>query len=719
MFTLYSVSFFCFRLLVALAFALLAVMALADDEDAINFSADNVSSNTETGVLIATGNVAIEQGNLLLTADKVEYDRNSGTALATGNVVFTDHNENTHYIETLRLDEHFTKAFAEPVISKLSDGSWVSAERVTHGREDGTNFVQSEFTPCNCDYMEGETPAWDLKTSKTRHDPANKAVLHNNVTMHIYDVPVMYFPYLSHPDWTVRRRSGFLPPEFGFSSDLGAIYSQSYYWVTGDTHDVEITPHVFGDKGEALQTHYRQRWDESELDATLIGGRVNTFEQVEQNVAAIDASFNTVLGRQWTTTVDLNRTSQDTFLYRYRFDTSSEELRTSVVTENIGNSRYSMIEAYDIQDLASDRDHEAEPTILPNIFHEDYLDWYENVTMRLRLSAIQLDNDEYTDVRRWSSELYARHDNITSLGNLIVEGRAAAQYRDINTPTNNIGYTGELGQGIAAAGVEWGLPLAFDLAESFAIVEPKVKLVTTKATDRVDKVPNRDSSDFRLDEANLFLLHREQGEDYNITNTRVDAGTSVYLYDEFFGDVTGFVGSSVRVDGSTPSGLNAATDGDRYSDIIANLTIQPEKYYSISMLGRYHPRDFYLNETTLMATLDLEKTRLTASYEQLSQSFFNTANEETEELILTAYQDIGYDWGVSIEHIYDMTDDTRVLTDSSVLLNYGSGLQDCLTISLGYNRDTEDDRDIKPVEEVFIIFNFKYLGSVTTKDERS
>jgi LPS-assembly protein len=712
------VTIFYRRLVLVLGIVILSGMAFAAEDEPINFTADNVSSNAETGVLTAKGNVIIEQGSLLLTADQVQYDRNAGTALATGNVVFTDHAANTHYIETLTLDDNFSKAFAETVISNLSDGSWVSAERVIHDREGGTDFVQSEFTPCNCDYLEGETPTWDLKTSKTRHDPVSKTVFHNNVTMHIYNVPVMFFPYLSHPDWTVRRRSGILPPEFKFSSDLGATYSQSYYVVTGDTHDVEIAPYIFGDKGEALRTLYRQRWDESELNATLIGGRLNTFKQVDETVAAIDASFDTVLAGHWKTSVIAKRASQDTFLRRYRFD-SAEELRASVVTERIDRSRYSMIEAYDTQDLTSDKDPEAEPTVLPDIFHERYLDSDDEYTLRLRLSAIQLDNDESTDLKRWSSELYARQDTAASYGNLTFEGRAAVQYRDINTATNNTGYTGELGQATMAVGVGWSLPVAFNFAERFAIVEPKVKIVSTKSTDRVDKVPNRDSSDFRLDEANLFLLHREQGEDFNITNSRIDAGSSAYLYDKYLGDVTGFIGSSVRVDGQTPRGLNAATDGDRYSDIIANLTIQPEERYSISMSGRFHPRDLFLNETIVMGALNLERSRLTASYEQLSSSFFDTANEETEELILTAQQDLGFDWDFSIEQVYDLTDDTRKLTNSAVALNYGSGIQDCLTVSFGYNRDTSRDRDIEPIDEVFVLFDFKYLGRVNTSDTRS
>ena len=714
MFPINAVVNYC-RYCVAIMGIILSVGFAHADEQPVNFSADSVSSNAETGILTATGSVVIEQGEMRLSADRVDYNRTEGSALATGNVIFRDQIGNMHYVETLQLNDNFASAFAEPAISNLSDGSWVSANSVSHHNEDGTTFVKSEFTPCNCDYRNGETPAWDLKTTETRHDPVTKTVFHENVTMNIFNVPVMYFPFLSHPDWTVRRRSGVLPPQIKFNSDLGLTYGQSYYWVTGETHDVEITPFIFGDKGEAVQSKYRQRWDQSELNATVIGGRLNTFKNTDDTVASIDASFDTLLADNWDTTVHIRRASQDTFLRRYKFD-DSEELQTSAVTERIDRSRYSRIEAYDTQDLTSDRDPEAEPTVLPSIFHERYLDFDDDMTVRLRLSAMKLDNDDSTDLKRWSSEVYLREDSATSMGNFTVEGRAAAQFRDIDTATNDTGYTGELGQGSVSAGVGWALPITLNVSDRLAIVEPKVKIVSTKATDRTNKVPNRDSSDFRLDEANLFLLHREQGDDYNITNTRVDVGSSLYLYDQYLGDVSGFVGTSARISGQTPTGLNATTDSDRYSDIIANLSIRPNNHFDLTFSGRFHPRDLYLNETIVKGSLSFEKTRLTASYEQLSKSFFNTANEETEELILTAYQDLGYDWEVSVKQVYDLTNDKRELSDSSVAFNYGSGIQDCLTISVGYNRDTDSDRDIKPIDEVFLLFNFKYLGSVSTSD---
>ena len=685
----------------------------------VDFTANAVSSNAETGVMTAEGDVIITQGDMRLLADRVEYNRNEGKAVATGNVVFTDNDGSTHYTDMLVLEENFSKAIAEPVISQFNDGSWVGGNKVNVERGVGTVYDKARYTPCDCDFKGGKIPAWEINSSESRHDPNSQTIYHQNVTMKIFAVPVLYFPYLDHPDWTVRRRSGLLPPRISFSSDLGTTYGQTYYWVTGETHDAAITPYFFGNQGAAVKTVYRQRWDYSSLDATIYKGRVNTYKKTREDVAGVDASFQTTLGQKWKTNVRLYRASQDTFMRRYNFD-DAETLKSSIVTERIDRDQYSRVEAYDIQDLTSDRDEENEATVLPSVFHERYLETdQEGLSLRLRLSALQLDNDEATDLKRWTSELYSRQDITTDFGQLSVEGRLAGQYRNIETATNNDGYEGELGQTTVAAGLGWAMPVSVQMADRFAVIEPKVKLVSVKATDRSNSIPNRDSSDFRLDEANLFLLHREQGEDYNITSTRVDGGVSMSLYDPYLGDVTGFVGGSMRLAGETPTGLNGVSETDRISDILANLTVQPYSNLSMAMSGRFNPRDFHLNETKLSGELRFHKTQLSASYSQLSKSYFNSATEEKEELTVTAKQNLGYGWGLSLTQKYDMTNDTRKLTDSIIDVNYGGGLQDCLTISIGYNRNTESDRDIKPIDEVFVVFNFKNLGAVGTNEVKS
>lgn len=711
------------RIRMMLAVAFLSLITLANpgwaqntDSTPIDFSADEVSSNAETGILIASGNVVLEQENMRLTADRVEYNRDKGEAVATGSVIFIDREGNTHYAESLLLDGDFSTGFAEKVISQLRDGSWLSADTADFYDNNRKVFDKGRFTPCKCDFKGGATPAWEVKTTETIHVAEKQMLVHQNVRMHIFSVPFMYFPYLSHPDWTVRRQTGMLQPRIAISSDVGLIYSQSYYIVTGDTHDLEITPHLFGTDGNAVATRYRRLWDESYLNARIIGGRLNTFKKDQENVFGVDATLDTTLGNYWQTKMRLHRASQDTFQRRYKFD-DDEYLKSFITTEQIQNSRYSRIEAYDFQDLRNNKGPEKEPLMLPSIFHERYLPTSrENLSLRLRLSAISLHNDDYTDIRRWSSELYGQEEFLTDYGVFTSEGRMTAQYRDIETATDNSGYTGELGQASIAAGFGWSRPMATQVMNRNMFLEPKAKFVSTKSTDRTNKIPNRDSSDFRLDQANLFLLHREQGEDFMISNSRVDLGMSLSFNDDIFRNVDAFIGSSIRISGKSPDGLNAANERDRISDILASISFQPMNYFDFSLAGRFHPRDFDLNETKTRASASFGKTRISATYNQLAKSYFSAATTEKEQLILTAEQKLSDSWGVKFTQEYDLTNDKRELVNSMVDLNFGGGIQDCLTISIGYARDTETDRDIKPVDEIFLLFNFKYLGAVSTSD---
>ena len=87
-------------------------LAQSVEEAPVEFIADSVSSNSETGVMIATGNVVITQGKATLKADKVEYYRDEGRAIATGNVILTDPNGGVHYAEAVTLEYNFARALA-------------------------------------------------------------------------------------------------------------------------------------------------------------------------------------------------------------------------------------------------------------------------------------------------------------------------------------------------------------------------------------------------------------------------------------------------------------------------------------------------------------------------------------------------------------------------------------------------------------------------------
>ena len=53
-------------------------------------------------------------------------------------------------------------------------------------------------------------------------------------------VPIFYTPYFTHPDPTVKRRSGFLAPSFGNDSSLGLSVQPIYYFALAPNYDVTL-----------------------------------------------------------------------------------------------------------------------------------------------------------------------------------------------------------------------------------------------------------------------------------------------------------------------------------------------------------------------------------------------------------------------------------------------------------------------------------------------
>src|SRR5258708_40124075 len=78
--------------------------------------------------------------------------------------------------------------------------------------------------------------------------------------MEIDGFPIFWTPYLSHPDPSVKRRSGFLAPSFGSSPSLGFHTGIPYYWVISPDKDATFTPVITSAGGEFLGGQYRQRF---------------------------------------------------------------------------------------------------------------------------------------------------------------------------------------------------------------------------------------------------------------------------------------------------------------------------------------------------------------------------------------------------------------------------------------------------------------------------
>jgi LPS-assembly protein len=699
-------------LLLLLALITPANPALADDKP-IGFEADNVVVNQADGSLFATGNVELKQAKNTLRADEVTYYRNQNKAIARGNVVHIDSSGTITNAAIMELDTEFSHILAETIISNFANGEWISADHADRIAGDRGIFDASRFTPCKCDFLNGEKPLWDIKASQSVRNEKTQTITHYNMRMNVLNVPVGYLPFLTHPDWTVRRRSGFLTPSFIISSDLGFTPSIPYYQIIDETSDVEFTTYKYQYRGLGVKSDYRKLWDRAELNAIVYTANVETYRKNRELVGAVDATYASRIGKRWNIKANLRRASQDTFMRRYDFNDDTS-LKSAVSATRTIDNRYYRVEASDRQSLLANNKTLNEPTVLPSIFYEKTeKGWRGDQKFRTELSAVQLDNDQGHDMARWSGIFEVAEDFELPLGIANYEANATGNYYTIHTKPDSAATTlGDFSFVTPALSIGWRLPIAAVGANRTAIFEPQARLAFIGGKDRTSVIPNRDASDYRIDEANLFLLNRYQGKDYVLPGTRADIGVSATTNDNFFGDVSGFLGVSRRLSGKTSTGLNT-DQGDKYSDYVASLTVNPASSLNVRWSGRLSSKDLALNESKTSLSSALGNGNLSLTHNQLAKAYFASSDDDREELSASYSQSLIGGWQFSATQLWDLSYGKTQRKKSTAALSWNGGVQDCLYITINYKHDPVADRDVSAVDQLNFVIGFKNLGAIS------
>jgi LPS-assembly protein len=128
------------------------------------------------------------------------------------------------------------------------------------------------FTSCK---LNDNCPPWSIKAEKITHDKIKKDMIYKNAILKIYDVPVLYFPKFFHPDPSVKRRNGFLQPQFNNSEILGSSLYIPYFKTLGPDKDLTIKPTFFEKFSKfekekyILQSEFRKKGKNSSLIADL------------------------------------------------------------------------------------------------------------------------------------------------------------------------------------------------------------------------------------------------------------------------------------------------------------------------------------------------------------------------------------------------------------------------------------------------------------------
>lgn len=125
------------------------------------------------------------------------------------------------------------------------------ADRIDFEGENQIRLTNSTYTTCS-----PGNDDWYAKTESMKLDYDREVGEGTNGTVYFKDVPIFYTPWLSF-SLNNARKSGFLAPSLGTSSDNGVEFDLPYYWNIAPNMDATITPRVMSRRGVQLNNEFR------------------------------------------------------------------------------------------------------------------------------------------------------------------------------------------------------------------------------------------------------------------------------------------------------------------------------------------------------------------------------------------------------------------------------------------------------------------------------
>jgi LPS-assembly protein len=216
--------------------------------------------DNDKNTVSAVGDVHLYYQGRVLEADRVTYDRNTRRVYAEGNARLTETDGTVATGERFELTDDFRDGFIDSLRIETTDKTRFSAPRAERTSGESTTFEKGTYTACEaCKKDPSRPPLWQVKAAKIIHNNSEQMIYYEDASIEFWGVPLLYMPYFSTPDPTVKRKTGFLAPRFVTSSSLGYGASLPFFWNLAPNYDLTITPTILSRQGVLGQVEWRHR----------------------------------------------------------------------------------------------------------------------------------------------------------------------------------------------------------------------------------------------------------------------------------------------------------------------------------------------------------------------------------------------------------------------------------------------------------------------------
>jgi LPS-assembly protein len=682
--------------------------------------ADQVDYNLNTYVTIAHGHVEIDYNERILQAEKVVYDQNKDVVTADGHVVMLAPDGTVVFATHAVLTDQMRDGVIESMAALIGANGRLASPHATR-TNGGVRVVAQRgiFTPCKvCNKPGQRTPLWSVEASRVVSDTITHRIYYHDAIVNFMGVPVLYTPFFTHPDPTVKHSSGILQPEIGSHTTLGYVLRVPVYIAFSDSQDMTVAPLVSQRGGQQLEVEYRQRWDDGGmwLQASIADDpHAGLYGNLDQTYSSLFGAGTIPLDSTWHVGFDAQLTSYSTYLQRYDMSTAPR-LTNDLYLEGInGQSRF-LVTGYFFEGLQATDNNSLFPVILPLV---DYTYIPQDKVMggdfqfNLNTSAASTriaENDQ-----RASAQATWRWPFVFGNGQLLTlqaEGRGDVYHL---SDVNALGPTGMpdsqyVFRGAPYVAMDWRWPFVSPgiWGMDGFVVEPIAQFLAAPYGDNpksllqlnnsAQGILNGDSADFELDETNIFDFDRLPGYDLIESGPRATVGAQMEaLYPS--GSVDFLVGQSYRMKPdpvlAEVSPLAGSGFASSTSDLVSRLTINFLPHVSISDRIDIDASNDQLARNEVYVDANYGRSSIEVDYLRVPPAEELLGLDTREEIKGQALIGLWKYWLVYAAAQRDLAAGQMISEE------LGLGYQDeCFGISLSYKRDFTQFRDLVPTSSI-------------------
>ncbi|SDU16651.1 LPS-assembly protein LptD [Stappia sp. ES.058] len=731
--------------------------ATVDQSEPLLLEADELRYDFDRDLISANGDVQIYYGGNTVEANQVEFDRKQNRLRANGNVRLTEPNGNVLRASSMELSEDLRDGFVAALQLDTPQRTRFIADGARRENGNRTTFDNGIYTVYTRPTSPpGKPPLWRVRAATIVHDETERTVEFRDASLEFFGRSLVYLPYFSMADPTVKRKTGLLTPSAVVGDRVGVGVTVPYYFALDPNYDLLLSATPLSKQGLLTQAEWRQRLIDGSYSINvggLIQARPGEYGTSSGNrrfrgVIATEGAFE--INQRWKWGWDLSYRSDRAFLNDYSFADfgNASDISQIYLTGQSERNRFDLrsyafrVSQEDYAAAATFNDpnylpvgsrlQDKQPFVHPvldyNYIFEDPIAGGE---LSLTGNLTSLTRDQTDAIRvggttrfrgvegtftRTSLRADWRTTVIDPLGQVFtpfayVKGDLfflASQDKTVGALTDE----SVVGRIMPAVGIDYRFPILGTFNGGNQIFEPVAQLIVRPNEGRIGELPNEDAQSIVFDSTTLFEYDKFSGFDRSEGGTRANIGLKYSLqFDNSF-SMNALIGRSFQLAGTNSFKTADILDATRssglasdQSDYVSSLYFDSRQGFRIGAQARFDHDNFAVRRAQVEASGIYGPVTGNLAYAYLSAQPNIGIPTDREEVIGSASLRLQENWRVFGSVRYDLQSNNMV-RDS-----VGFGYDDeGFSVSFAYSEDRSRNNGQTTDRLFFLRFGLRTLG---------